>query len=167
MLAFAALAVLAGAQPVAAHEPGEGAEASELVRQAIALIVNTPEDTEAIEDKVADAQEVEDREEVDVALVRRAGEAYEAGDLHEARTLLERSIGARPHLGATEVATVGEVSEDNAARGAEAGEAPILDPLDTGGIDGGDAVAVAVGAGLALAGVVLAVLWRPSGARGA
>lgn len=161
------LAVVAGPRPAAAHEPGESAEASELVRQAIALIVSTPEDAEAIEDKVADAQEVEDQEGVDVALVGRAGEAYEAGDLHEARTLLERSIGARPHLGATDVAAIGEVSEDSTARGAEAGEAPILDPLDTGGIDGGDAVALAVGAGLVLAGVVLAVLWRPSRARGA
>lgn len=169
MLAVGVLAVivLAGARPAAAHEPGESAEASELVRQAIALIVNTPDDTEAIEDKVADAQEVEDQEGVDVALVRRAGEAYEAGDLHEARTLLERSIGARPHLGGSDVAAIGEVSEGNAARGAEPGEAPILDPLDTGGIDGGDAVAIAVGAGLVAAGVVLAVLWRPSRVKGA
>ena len=51
------------------------------------------------------------------------------------------------------------------ARGAEAGEAPILDPLDTDDVDGGDAVAIAVGAALALAGVVLAVRWRPSRAK--
>lgn len=138
--------------------------ASELVRQAIALIVSTPENMEAIEDKVGDALEVENREGVDVALVRRAGDALE-DDLHEARALLERSIGAWPHLGATDVATIGEVSEDGMAPGAEAGEAPIFDPLDTDDVDGGDAVTIAAGAALALAGVVLAVRWRPSRAK--
>lgn len=153
---------LAGARPAAADEPGESTVARELVRQAIALIVSTPGNMEAIEDKVGDALEVEDQEGVDIALVRRAAEALEAEDLHEARSLLERSIGARPHLGATDVAPIGEVSEDGGARGAEPGQAPILDPLDTSGVDGGDLLAIVIGGALALAGIFLGLRWRPA-----
>lgn len=151
-----------GARPAAADDPDESTVASELVRQAIALIVNTPDNMEAVQEKVGDALEVENREGVDISLVRQADEALAAGDMHEARTLLERSIGARPHLGATDVAPIGEVTEGHMARGAEAGDAPILDPLDTGDIDGGDTVAIVVGVVLALAGVLLGLHWRPS-----
>lgn len=159
--------VLAGVRPSAADEPGETNVASELVRQAIALIVSTPGDMEAIEEKVGDALEVDDQEGVDISLVRQADAALQARDMHEARSLLERSIGARPHLGATDVAPIGEISEDDLARGAEAGEAPLLDPLDTSDIDGGDAAAIAVGAVLALSGVFLGLHWRPSRVKGA
>ena len=165
VVAALSVTVFAGARPAAADEPGESTVARELVRQAIALIVNTPGNMEAIEDKVGDALEVDDQEGVDIALVGRAGEALEAEDLHEARALLEESIGARPHLGATDVAPIGEVSDDQTARGAEAGEAPILDPLDTGEVDGGDAAAVVVGVALAFAGVLLGWRWRPSRTR--
>lgn len=154
--------VLAGAWPAAADEPGESTVSSELVRQAIALIVNTPDNDEAAREKVGDALEVEDQEGVDISLVRRADEALVAGDMHEARALLEQSIGARPHLGTNDVAVIGEVSEDRTARGAEAGNAPILDPLDTGDPDGGDVTAIVAGAGLILAGVFLGLRWRPS-----
>lgn len=94
----AALALALSAAPAAAHGGDESDEAGVLVRQAIALIVNTPDDTMAIEDKITDATEAEHQEGVDVALVRRAGEALEAGELHRARALLEVSIGARAHL---------------------------------------------------------------------
>ena len=161
------ITVVSGVSRAAADEPGESTVASELVRQAIALIVSTPGNMEAIEDKVGDALEVEDQEGVDVALVRRAAAALEDEGLHEARALLERSIGARPHLGATDVAPIGEVSDDRMARGAEAGDAPILDPLDTSDVDGGDAAAIAVGAALALAGVFLGLRWRPVRVKGA
>jgi hypothetical protein len=159
--------VLAGAASVAADEPGESTVASELVRQAIALIVITPGNMEAIEDKVGDALEVEDQEGVDIALVRQAGEALERGDLHQARALLERSIGARPHLGATDVAPIGEISEDRTARGAEAGQAPILDALDTGDVDGGDSAAIAIGVVLVLGGGFLGLRWRRPRVKGA
>ncbi len=157
-----AAAVLGGARPAAADEPGESTVASELVRQAIALIVNTPGNVDGAREKVGDALEVDNREGVDIPLVRRADEALLAGDLHEARTLLERSIGARSHLGANDVAPIGEVSQDGTARGAEAGDAPILDPLDTGDIDGGDATAIAIGVVLAAVGAFLGLRWRPS-----
>ncbi len=166
-LVVAALSVvlLTGAGPAAADEPGESTVARELVRQAIALIVNTPGNMEAIEEKVGDALEVDDQEGVDIALVRRADDALDAEDLHEARSLLEESIGARPHLGATDVASIGEISGDQTARGAEAGEAPILDPLDTGDVDGGDAAAIVLGVALASAGLLLGWHWRPRRAK--
>lgn len=92
-----AVVALAG-RPAAAHEGEESEEAGVLVRQAIALIVNTPDDKMAIEDKIVDATKSDHREGVDVALVRRADAALEAGDLHRARALLEVAIGARPHM---------------------------------------------------------------------
>lgn len=97
-LGVAALALALSAPPAAAHGGDESDEAGVLVRQAIALIVNTPDDTMAIEDKITDATEAKDQEGVDVAIVRRAGEALGAHDMHRARALLEVSIGARAHL---------------------------------------------------------------------
>jgi hypothetical protein len=161
LVAVLAGSVLLGAAPASADEPGESTVASELVRQAIALIVNTPDNVDAAREKVGDALEVDNREGVDIALVRQADQALAAGALHRARTLLEQSIGARSHLGATEVAPIGEVSADAAAVGAESGEAPILDSLDTSDIDGGDAAAIGIGVAVALVGVLLAWRWRP------
>ena len=99
-LALAAAAVLVplGARPAAAHGDDESDEAGVLVRQGVALIVNTPDDTMAIEDKIVDATEAEHQEGVDIALVKQAKEALDAGNLHRARALLEVSIGAQPHL---------------------------------------------------------------------
>lgn len=165
LLGALTMAVLVGAMPAAADEPGESTIAHHLVREAIALIVNTPGNMDAVREKVGDALEVEDQEGVDIALVRQADEALAAGDMHEARALLERSIGARPHVGASDVAPIGEVSEHPMARGGEPGDAPILDPLDTSGIEGGDAAAIATGAVLALVGILLGWRWRPSRAR--
>lgn len=162
LLAALTTTVVVGAMPAAADEPGESTIAHHLVREAIALIVNTPEDMDAVREKVADALEVEDQEGVDIALVRQADEALAAGDMHEARALLERSIGARPHMGTSDVAPIGEVSEHGMARGGEPGDAPILDPLDTSDIEGGDAAAIAIGAILALGGILLGWRWRPS-----
>ena len=161
VVAVLAGVVVLGAAPARADEPDESTVASELVRQAIALIVNTPDNVDAAREKVGDALEVDNREGVDIALVREADEALVAGDLHRARTLLEQSIGARSHLGATDVAPIGEVSADAPAIGAEAGRPPILDPLDTSDVDGGDAAAIGIGVAGTLAGVLLAWRWRP------
>jgi hypothetical protein len=165
LLAALTTAVLVGAVPAAADEPGESTVAHHLVREAIALMVNTPGDMEAIREKVGDALEVEDQEGVDIALVRQADEALAAGDMHEARALLERSIGARPHQGTSDVAPIGEVSDHQMARGGEPGDAPIVDPLDTSNIQGSDAAAIAAGAILALGGILLGWRWRPTRAR--
>lgn len=162
LLAALTAAVLVGAVPATADEPGESTVAHHLVREAIALIVNTPGNMEAVREKVGDALEVEDQEGVDISLVRQADAALAAGDMHEARALLERSIGARPHRGTSDVAPIGEVSEHRMARGGDPGDAPILDPLDTSDIEGGDVAAIAVGAAVALAGILLGWRWRPS-----
>ncbi len=165
LLAALTTAALVEATPVMADQPGESTMAHHLVREAIALIVNTPGNMDAVREKVGDALEVKDQEGVDIALVRQADKALAAGDMHEARALLERSIGARPHRGTSDVAPIGQVSQHQMARGGEPGDAPILDPLDTGDLDGGDAAAVAVGATLALLGILLGWRWRPSRGR--
>src|SRR5262245_50080804 len=95
---LAALTLGLSAAPAWAHGGDESDDAGVLVRQAIALVVNTPDDEMAIEDKVTDATEAKHTEGVDIALVERAKAALDAGDLHRVRALLEVSIGARAHL---------------------------------------------------------------------
>ena len=95
-VAFAAAVTFA--VPAYAHEDEAATKASVLVRQAIALIVNTPSDDMGIEDKINDALESKVPEGVDLDVVRQAKQAFASGDMHATRTLLERSIGARPHL---------------------------------------------------------------------
>lgn len=157
-----AAGILLSSMPASADEPGESTVASELVRQAIALIVNTPDNVDAAREKVGDALEVDNRKGVDIALVRDADDALADDDLHLARSLLEESIGARPHLGTDDVAAIGEVSPEAPTVGADPGEAVILDPLDTSDVDGGDAVAISAGVILALIGLLLAWRWRPA-----
>jgi len=75
---------------------GEGTErAYDLVRQNIALIVDTPADVDAIPDKIGDARSARDQSQVQIALVRQAKDAPARGNLHRMRALLEKSIGAR------------------------------------------------------------------------
>ena len=90
--------LVVAASPAAGHEDEKATKASTLVRQAIALIVNTPDDTMAIEDKINDAVESDDPEGVEIDLVRQAKDALDAGDIHRVRALLEVAIGAQPHL---------------------------------------------------------------------
>jgi hypothetical protein len=156
--------LVAAASPARADEPGESDEASVLVRQAIALIVNTPDDMEAIEDKIKDAQEVKNQEGVKIELVEQAGEALEQGDMHRVRSLLEQSIGARPHLGG-DVPPIGETSSLGSgalATGEQTGTNVAIDPLEPKrGLDGGAWVMLAVSLGLVLLGAWLALRWRP------
>ena len=90
--------IVVAAAPASAPEDEKSTQASVLVRQAIALIVNVPDDTMSIEDKINDAIASDDHDGVDVDLVSRAKDALDAGDLHRVRALLEVSIGAAPHL---------------------------------------------------------------------
>jgi hypothetical protein len=64
-VAVAAMFVL-WAGPAAAHE-GESDEARVLVLQAIALIVNTPDDMHMIEERINDALEAPHKEGVDMS----------------------------------------------------------------------------------------------------
>lgn len=66
------LAMLVAAGPAAADEPGESDESAQLVREAIALIVNTPGDMEGIEEKIVDALEAPKQQGVDLDLVEEA-----------------------------------------------------------------------------------------------
>jgi len=182
-----AMLLLAGAGQAGAHEDDdENAKAADLVRQAIALIVNTPGDTEGITDKIADAGTAADTSGVDLALVEAAGEAFEAGDLHRARALLERAIGAQPHLNEAEPPPIrestptsaapepmGEMTESAGAQGTgdtpmtmatgdEPGGELIADALDTRPrLDGGDWALLGASLAAGLVGVWLGLLWRP------
>jgi len=93
-LAAASLAV-ALAPPAFAH--GKKLPAKKLVEQAIALLRTQPNQVQAIEDKLHDALEAKDATGVDLALVRKADEAFDRRDLHRAWDLLEQAIGAAPH----------------------------------------------------------------------
>lgn len=164
VMAMAAVVVfLAG--PAAADEPGESDESAQLVRQAIALIVNTPGDMEGIDDKIVDAQEAPNREGVDLGLVARAEEAFEREDMHEVRLLLERSIGARPHRGEQDPLPIGETRGTpgmEMATGAETGIDVVTDELGPDrDLSGTDVLGLVALAALAAAGVWLAVRFRP------
>jgi len=159
------LLLLALAFPAWGDEPGESDEASVLVRQGIALIVNTPDDMEGIEDKIKDAQEVQNKEGVKIELVEQAGEAFEQGDLHRTRSLLEQSIGARPHLGGSDIPPIRETSNLGSgvlATGEQTGTNVAIDPLEPDrGLDGGAWALLAASLGLVLLGGWLALRWRP------
>ena len=94
-LAAASLAVALLAPPAFAH--GKKLPAKKLVEQAIALLRTQPNQVQAIEDKLHDALEAKDAAGVDLALVRKADEAFDRRDLHRAWDLLEQAIGAAPH----------------------------------------------------------------------
>lgn len=190
MLLAATALVFTGARPAAAHEDDdENAKAADLVRQAIALIVNTPDDIDAINDKITDAGTAEDTSGVDLELVEQAGVAFGSGDLHEARALLERSIGAQPHLNEAEPPPIRETTPTTAApagsdamdemgdtatgagdavpsmtmaTGADPGAELIADSLEVRpNLDGGDRALLAASIVVGLAGVWLGLRWRP------
>ena len=92
-----ALTIVAGTGAVASAHGGEGGvSASELVLTALAVLEVHPAPAAAVEDKIADAQEAENKSGVDLALVEQAGEALDRGDVARAKTLLERSVGECP-----------------------------------------------------------------------
>ena len=171
-LCLAALFVIVLASPAGAHEDEESTTASVLVRQGIALIVNTPDGTMAIEDKITDALESRDTDGVNVALVRQAATELEEGNLHRVRALLEVSIGARPHMSGLDVQPVGETAGPVAgsdvetavrlATGEASGTNVVIDPLSARRqFDAGTWLALASMVALAAAGVGLAIRFRP------
>lgn len=94
-LAAASLAVALLAPSAVAHE--KDLPARKLVQQAIALLRTQPDRVAVIEDKIHDALKAKDVKGVDLALVRRADQAFDRRDLHRAWDLLEQAIGAAPH----------------------------------------------------------------------
>lgn len=126
-LAAATVAVLALAAPAAGHPQEEANDpARALVQQAIALIVNAPDDVAAIEEHIHRAQEAPDQEGVDPELLEQAEAALTGGDLSRTKDLLLDSIGARPASGADPPAPIRETPPEAAQEedGHEAAEGP-------------------------------------------
>ena len=149
-----------------AHEGEETAKASESVRQAIAFIVNDPDNMDMISDKVADALEAEDTSGCDLALVRQAQAALANDDMMAARTLLEKSIGARSDLTGTDVRPILQVPPGSPgvplAVGSETGTNVVTDEMPgRGALTGADITLLVLAGLLALAGVLLSVRLRP------
>ena len=157
---IAVAVLLLSSAPAFAHGDGESDKAGDLVRQAIAHIVHDPKNTMAAAEKVDDALNAADTEGVDMALVAQASDALKQGDGHLARTLLERSIGARPHLGGNDPLPIRQVPP--LATGSETGIDVVTDPLALpGGQTGGDWATLAAMVALGALGVYLVVRFRP------
>ena len=168
----AALVLLSLSAPAFAHEEEQSVEAAVLVRQAIALIVNTPGDRMAIEDKITDALKSKKPAGVDLDLVRQAGAAFDGGNLHRVRALLEVSIGAMPHMSDLGILPVGETrgpvmgaQQDMAlhmATGEESGTNVAIDPLSARRrLDAGTWIALSAALAIILGGLALAFAFRP------
>jgi hypothetical protein len=107
--ALIAAAVVALAPAAAwAHGGDENTSAYDSVRQAIALIVNSPGNHEAIDDKIGDALGSDDTDRVNLDLVKQAQAAMDREDEHATRRLLEAAIGARVHTGNADPVPIGE-----------------------------------------------------------
>lgn len=155
----AVVLLLMVARPAVAGTPGASDESAQLVRQAIALIVNTPGNMVGIKDKIVDAQDAPHREGVAVADVALAQQAFERGDMHQTRALLERSIGAQPHLGNAEPLPI---RQTRGATGAQTGIDVVTDGLRPDrDVSGGDVVVLVALLGVAAVGVLLALRFRP------
>lgn len=171
-LGLALAVTLALVAPASAHEEEGSTEAGVLVRQAIALIVNTPGDKMAIEDKIDDALKSKKPAGVDLDLVKQAAEELDHGSLHRVRGLLEVSIGATPHMSGLGLKPIRETSGPptgaaaqealRLATGEETGTNVAVDGLKPKRrLDGGTWAALGVIALLAAAGVALSVRFRP------
>jgi len=178
LLGLVVAALLAGliAAPIAgAHGEGESDESLVLVRQAIALLVNKPGDLMAVKDKMNDGLEARHQEGVNLAMVRQAmdmmpGEQLgsdmmmSSGDMMQVRTLLEKSIGARPIVGGEDPVQIGDVPPP--LTGEDTGTLVVLDPLP--GRHGLTAVAwiAIVAAGLVVTvGAALSLRLRPKSSK--
>lgn len=181
------VAVFALSVPSAfAHEGETSDKASDLVRQAIAVMVNEPDNTAAVDDKLNDATNATDQAGVDPKELAAARDAMAAGDMHRARALAEVSIGAQPHRALAEVPAIGETTPTTVApsapmpgsgmpvttavlgnsmtmaAGAETGQASFADPLDVRpGLTGRDWAVLGLSLAAGLTGIYLTVRFRP------
>jgi hypothetical protein len=157
--------LITGVGPAAADMPGESDESAQLVREAVALIVNTPGDMEGIEERIVDAEKAPKQEGVDLAFVRQAMAALKRENVHRARLLLERSIGAGPHLGNRDPLPIGEMRGSPGrpmAMGAESGTDVAIDALAADrNRTVGDWLALVALVALGASGVWLAARFRP------
>ena len=160
LVAMIATVVLwAGVVPAFARADGSDTS-GDLVRQAIAHLVHDPNNTMAAAEKIDAALNAADTSGVDIDLVAQAATTLGQGDVHGARTLLERSIGARPHLGDSDPQPIRQVP--SLAVGAETGIDVVTDPLAPHRkVTGGDVAALAGLVALGALGAYLAVRFRP------
>ncbi len=158
MIAIVVLGI--GAVPAFARDDGGSDSAGVLVRQAIAHLVHDPNNTMAAGEKIDAAINAVDTSGVDIALVTQAATALGQGNVHGARSLLERSIGARPHLGGSDPQPIREVPTFSV--GAETGIDVVTDPLAPyRTLGGGDVAALAALVALGALGACLAMRFRP------
>lgn len=165
----AAVSLLSLAVPASAFAHGDegGVPARESVLQAIAYVVNTPDDMDMITDKLNDAKESQDQEGVDIAEVDQALQALDKGDMPQVRLLLEQSIGARADLSGLDVRHVLQVAPGASTVSLATGEQPgtqiVTDELTgRGALTGGDAALIAIAAVAAAAGALLGWTFRPA-----
>lgn len=176
VVAAAAASLLMLSAPAAAHPEQEVEEAKVLVQQAIALIVNAPDDRAEIETHIHFALEAPDQTGVDMDLLEQAAAAFEEPDLARTRELLQASIGARPVTDDRPPRTIRETPEDPAqevsgqddtaqpgfAVGAETGTTVMLDPYHpSASVTGEGAALLALSVIAILAGGFLAWRGRP------
>lgn len=166
LLAMATLPAF-GVVAASAHGDEEPVPARQSVLQAIAYLVNTPQDTEMIADKVTDAVDSSNKAGVDVAALTRAQQAVEAGDLLQARVALEQAVGAKVDLTGLQVRHVLQVPpglpDVSLATGAGTGTVVVTDEMPgRGPLTGADAAGLALAAVGGGAGLVLAVRTRPT-----
>jgi hypothetical protein len=145
-----------------AHGGDENTSAYDSARQAIALIVSSPGNHEAIDDKIGDALESDDTDRVNLDLVKQAQAAMEREDEHATRRLLEAAIGARVHTGNADPVPIGEPAP---LTGAATGTVAAVDAMPGRyGLTAAAWTTLAVSLLIAAAGVALAFQLRPRGA---
>ena len=129
------------------------------VRQAIALIVNTPGGMDSITDKVGDALDASDPSQVQLSYVRQAKAALSSGDMMRVRTLLEQSVGARVHTSNVDPVPIGQP----APMAADTGTVTPTDPLAgrAGGLTAGDSIMLILAVVVGLGGIALSIRLRP------
>lgn len=121
MSALVAALVLGAGLPVLAHG-GEGeAEAINLIEQALAILVNSPEAVGETVERVEEvlAMPADDRAGLDGVALEQALAALEAGEWHQAEESLIVALGREPHP-----STAVEPGEGTTGEEEEAGSAP-------------------------------------------
>ena len=166
--AFAA-SLLSLAVPAVAYAHGDEEEvpARDSVLQAIAYVVNTPDDMDMITDKLNDAKDSPDKQGVDIAYVDQAMQALDTGDMPQVRLLLEESIGARADLSGTDVRHVLQVppgtSTVDLATGEQTGTQIVTDELSgRGSWTGTDSALIGIAVAVTAAGALLSWRFRPT-----
>ena len=159
-LVVAAGALVGLASPAMAHEGEESVPAITNVQEGIAILAEHPgvfPTAEVIDhamDKVGDALESEDTSGVLLDLVQQAKDALDAGNIDEALTLLERSIGACPGAPVIEPEDAPRTPPPLSSPCPSVAHIQALDRSPIGGAK--EPVLIAVGAVLILAGLGLA-----------